>query len=142
MITAFTLSSLVVIGLIGLYFYRNRHKRNPSGQISRPILEQMPNNTDTATLSNTNLESEKDQSSRSILLAKSHTEVKENAKAKRPMNAKNLLTVMEEKSGKSQNYGQLVLSSSCEREKIFLTKDIDDNKSDQSNVPLALLYKK
>ena len=142
MITAFTLSGLVVIGLLALYLYRNRHKDKALGQ---PRISSNANDDgrlESASAQKTDLKIDLDDAR---LKSSSDTVTKKQIftkpKVKRPMNSKNLLTMMSEKSGKPSTSGPLIHAPAVtEREKI-LRNEIDDNRSDQSNVPLALLYK-
>ncbi len=153
MIVAFTLSSLVVIGLLGLYFYRNRSKGNVSGQDSSvPREAPKEDNQNTALGSGIEIKSKNIVDKGPPLkskaldgLKKDQVEIRGRSKVKHSRR-KNLLTVMVEKSAKPKNSGLLVATplsmSNKGTEKIFLANSIDDNQSDQSNVPLAKLYKK
>ena len=153
MIVAFTLSSLVVIGLLGLYLYRNRSKGNVSGHDSS-VPREAPKEDNQNTALGSGIEEIKGKKivdkgpplkSKALDgLRKDQVEIRGRSKVKHSRR-KNLLTVMVEKSAKPKNSGLLVaspLSMSKGTEKIFLANSIDDNQSDQSNVPLAKLYKK
>jgi hypothetical protein len=122
-IAAFTLSSLVVIGLAALYFYRNRHKKEPLGHCPSREPAAAPDNRSFS-------QSEEKKSTLLDSITKP-----DKTKARRPMvsGIKSLLAVMDEKLDKPK---------SSERQKIFFKNQIEDNRSDKSNVPLAILYKK
>ena len=125
MIAAFTLSSLVVIGLAALYFYRNRHKSESLGHCPSREPPAAPDNVRSLSAK---------EATKTATLLDSITKPDE-IKARRPINTKSLLAVMDEKLEKPK-------SSSHSEQKIFFKNEIDDNRSDKSNVPLAILYKK
>ncbi len=129
-----------------LYFIRNRHKGDTSGhgrkREPQPPASQANSRSLSGSQSDTEREkdSNKDVSRKSTLLD-SITKT-DKSKTRRSMNKISLLAVMDEKSEKPKNSGLLCVPLSLERQKILVKNEIDDNRSDKSNVPLAILYKK
>ena len=137
MITAFTISGLLIIGLIGIYFYRNRKASEPVESLNTD------SNADQSQPSNKAASNIK--SDRETLPAMTTITIKQQAlhgkTSVRSKKDKSLLKMIQEKSEKPKSCG-LLIGGLNGGDKILIQNDFGDDQSDYSNVPLANLYKK